>query len=168
MLIFCVSLKQTTDRFHTEERSALHGVQPFDVIPCRHLESLDIMYKTRHLHHRISLAFVVHPLHRYFLPYDQHDCQCFRCSYPEWMTCERKKIISWSPTCSYIFICWLSNLSHLLLSIMSTGSSSIWVTFGNVSSAFNTGNVFDKKSSVRFRINSLEMYSDSFNNYHND
>lgn len=35
------------------------------------------------------------------------------------------------------------------------GSSKICVTFGNVSSAFSTGNVFDRKSRVRFRISSL-------------
>lgn len=45
---------------------------------------------------------------------------------------------------------------YLLLSMISTGSSSICVTLGRVSSAFNTGNVFDKKSSVRFRISSLK------------
>lgn len=43
-----------------------------------------------------------------------------------------------------------------LLSSTSIGSSKICVTFGRVSSAFSTGNVFDRKSSVRFRINSLK------------
>lgn len=47
--------------------------------------------------------------------------------------------------------------SHPLWSTTSTGSSRICVTFGNVSSAFRTGNVFDRKSSVRFLMSSLEI-----------
>lgn len=48
-------------------------------------------------------------------------------------------------------------IAYPLFSSTSTGSSNICVTFGNVSSAFNTGNVFDRKSNVRFRISSLEI-----------
>lgn len=58
-----------------------------------------------------------------------------------------------------------------LLSMTSICSSRICVTFGRVSSAFSTGNVFDKKSNVRFRINSLEITSTKQKfpfNYHFD
>lgn len=46
--------------------------------------------------------------------------------------------------------------THPLSSNWSTDSSGkIWVTLGSVSSAFNTGRVFDKNFSVWFRMSSL-------------
>lgn len=50
----------------------------------------------------------------------------------------------------------VSTHNYPLFSTTSTGSSDkICVTFGRVSSAFSTGNVFDRKSNVRFRMSSL-------------
>lgn len=49
-----------------------------------------------------------------------------------------------------------NSIIYPLLSITSTGSSRICVTLGRVSSALSTGKVLDKKSSVRFRMSSLE------------
>lgn len=77
-IIFCLAIRGAWFGFHTVVRSALRGVQPFDVIPRLRLELHDIVYKKRHRHRRIFVVFAVHLLHMYFLLYDQHDCQCFR------------------------------------------------------------------------------------------
>lgn len=136
--------------FYTVEHLILRVFRQFDELEwCLRLEVLDTKCKTHRHHHRIFLAFVILPLQSYFLfslsIFVPHDFQC-------WITTVGKLQIGTRNFSSHKI-----RYTNPLLSITSTGSSKICVTFGKVSSAFSTGNVFDRKSRVRLRISSLQM-----------
>lgn len=129
---------------------ALHVVLPFDVDRL-HLELLDKEYKIHRHHHKIFVVFSILPLHLCFYLFVLHDSQCYSNDWFFLIVFKLDWKISTEMT-KHIRI-------YPLLSISSIGSSKICVTFGNVSSALSTGNVFDRKSSVRFRISSLKADS---------
>lgn len=131
---------------------ALHDVQP---PAAGHFRPgmRDTMHRRHRRHRRISWACVARLLSSNLLSLDVWSvgqfCQEHTHTFDTWITTIWH--LEFESCCT--FVC-LHN--YPLFSTTSTGSSDrICVTFGKVSSAFSTGNVFERKSNVRFRSSSL-------------